>query len=440
MHIVARIWHLIAEAWHGSIETFIALVVEHQAKGVCEPMDTQHPGQLFGLKIRQLRWERNLSLQQLGQRAGITREAVRQIEAGKRPKPITLCLLAEALNTDAYCLAEECGFEGDYLATVWTYLLTDATEQGIPPENFQSQIREMIVYGEELLRCDGVIQLAAERARQALALIRSEEELTPTLVGYLYRAYDLLINIDTRVSGSGDLDEALQLCREMRKLVNDELVPAGVGPEVVARASYRLSDVLKLRQEYNASLDEVETALSKAQSQTLYGEALRTKFGALRHLGDLQELRQAITEAKNALGQMGHFSHIMGCLGQGLALSISLTEQLAALDEIDRLDRLYAEAHRAGFTDHLLEMLFLTRRAQIAALEGPGKNTEMAFKAAYRGLELAEGRYQQIARECESVLSQCGDDKPYPDSPRVLGIGTKAWLRANRGPRLEQAA
>ena len=93
-----------------------------------------------------------------------------------------------------------------------------------------------------------------------------------------------------------------------------------------------------------------------------------------------------------------------------------------------------------GFTDHLLEVLFLTRRAQIAASEGPDKNMEMARRAASRGLALAEGRYQQLARECESVLSQFGDGKPGLDSPKIHRLATKAGLRANPGFRVERTA
>lgn len=72
-----------------------------------DTVEVKPPATIDTVGLRELRQERLLSQEELGQKAGVSKTTILNIESGKiRPYPQTLRKLAEALQVEPSALAE----------------------------------------------------------------------------------------------------------------------------------------------------------------------------------------------------------------------------------------------------------------------------------------------------------------------------------------------
>ncbi|WP_335871191.1 helix-turn-helix domain-containing protein [Bacillus sp. 2205SS5-2] len=107
---------------------------------------------MIGEKIREIREERGISINELSLNANVSKSYISSIERGlqKNPSLKILKQIADALRIpiDEFIKTEEV-HEGNYLDKVWLSLLSDAVRSGLTKREFMQFTRLMRYKREE---------------------------------------------------------------------------------------------------------------------------------------------------------------------------------------------------------------------------------------------------------------------------------------------------
>ncbi|MBA3532756.1 MAG: helix-turn-helix domain-containing protein, partial [Ardenticatenales bacterium] len=303
----------------------------------------------LGMQLRALREQLGLSKEEAARRVKIiTAESVRKMEEGRLgPKWYTLVALAAIYGANAFEIARRCGSEAGYLAKVEGYLIDESSLAHRLPATRTSNLRADIDHCRKMMDHHGMVAWARERGEQIILFLETEQDpdsWDPQLSGLLFRAYDLLVDANTR-SGAAHLQSTLTIALRMKALA-ERLVDIGGGsPDILATAHYRLADVYALLKQPEKSLIQVREALSRAKTAHARCEAYRILLHLHREAEDLSALRDVVREVERYVAGLHGFSHGEACVRQGLAIALSRIDPPRALRQIEEALRDYQRAH-----------------------------------------------------------------------------------------------